>query len=242
MMKTFAASLPLLFVFSAVAQAPAPIDYRFDEVKRKVTLTTPTQALTAAKGQKAQSGDKVSTGFFSYALIASDHYKAKFEVFGSTDVHLAGGTPGVILSLDRGRLHAIFDKLTGTEPRIVQTPGALLAVRGTEYTVNVDRAGATTLDVWEGTVEIRSELRHEPMLVHAGQESSFGRHEQPTPPREMPPERRRDGTNDHNPEGQHPDARGGHEGGPQQPGMGPGGHGPGGTQPMPQPPPNKPPL
>ena len=240
-MKTLAASLPLLLVVSAVAQAPAPIDYRLDEVKRKVTLTTPTQSVVAAKGQRAQSGDKVSTGFFSYALIATERYKAKFEVFGSSDVQLAGGTPGVILSLDRGRMHAIFDKLTGTEPRIVQTPGALLAVRGTEYTVNVDRTGATTLDVWEGIVEVRSDLRREPMLVHAGQESTFGRREAPSNPRPMPQDRRRDGGTDRSPEGRNGEPqRGGRDGAPPQ-GM-PGGRGPGSNPPPTQPPPSKPPV
>lgn len=205
-MKTFVACLAMLLAAPARAQAPASIDYRFDEVKRKVTVTTPTRELTAAKGVRAQTGDKVSTGFFSYALIASEHYRAKFEIFGSTDVKLAGGTPGVILAVDRGKLHAMFDKLTGTEPRIVQTPGALLAVRGTEYTVDVDRSGKTRLDVWEGTVEVRSDLRTEPVLVHAGQESSFGRHDAPTPPRQMPSERRRDGSNDRGGTAGHNDA------------------------------------
>src|SRR5216110_566565 len=131
------------------------IDYRFDQVKRKVVLND----APIVAGHHAQSGDKVQTGWFSYALIASDHYRAKFEIFSSTNVQLAGGTPGVIFSLERGRLHAMFDKITGSEPRVVQTPGALLAVRGTQYEVSVDANGKTELKVYQGTVEIRSELR-----------------------------------------------------------------------------------
>src|SRR5579859_1277186 len=126
--------LPLAMLASAVTQAPTSVDYRFDEVKRNVTLTTPNQEIRVQKGHRAESGDKVATGMFSYALIAADHYKAKFEIFGSTSVQLAGGAPGVILSLERGRLHAMFDKITGSEPRVVQTPGALLAVRGPSTT------------------------------------------------------------------------------------------------------------
>ncbi|HSP32923.1 MAG TPA: hypothetical protein VLU46_01250, partial [Thermoanaerobaculia bacterium] len=109
----------LLLISSASAEAPT-VDYRFDEVKRNVTVTKGSQELRVEKGHRAQSGDKVSTGVFSYALIAADQYKAKFEIFGSTDVHLAGGTAGVILSVERGKLHAMFDKITGSEPRIVQ--------------------------------------------------------------------------------------------------------------------------
>src|SRR5438105_15611140 len=102
------------------------IDYRFDQVKRKVVLND----APIVAGHHAQSGDKVQTGWFSYALIASDHYRAKFEIFASTNVHLAGGAPGVILTLERGKLHAMFDKLTGYEPRVVERPGAVRGVRG----------------------------------------------------------------------------------------------------------------
>ena len=190
-MKTLAAAFVVLSLArSATAQEQA-VDYRFDDVKRKVTVTKAAQqGSRVEKGQHAQSGDKVQTGWFSYALIASDRHRAKFEIFGSTDVQLASGTPGVILSLERGRIRAVFDKITGNEPRVVQTPGALLAVRGTQYDVEVDGTGKTTVDVWEGRVEIHSTLLREPLLLDAGQESVFGRRESPVA-RPMPEERRR---------------------------------------------------
>src|SRR5207237_1023172 len=89
----------------------------------------------------ARSGDKVKTGLFSYALIAAKPYGAKFESFSSSDVELAGNTPGALLTLNRGTLHAIFDKITGNEPRIRHTPGELLAVRGMKYTVSAGARG-----------------------------------------------------------------------------------------------------
>ena len=195
-MKTLLAALTMLTATAATTPsnpAATPIAYRFDDVKRSVVLKTPKEEIQAAKGSRAQSGDRVHTGFFSYALIASEPHKAKFEIFSATDVQLAGGAPGVILSLERGRIHAIFDKILGTEPRLVQTPGALLAVRGTQYNVEVDRAGKTMLDVFEGTVEIRSPFRHEPFLVHAGESSSFTRREPPPDhPMRTPEDRRPD--------------------------------------------------
>jgi hypothetical protein len=175
----FASFLALSVLSASTPKAPSPLDYRFDEVRRSVTLTTPTQQVPAETGLIAKSGDRVQTGWFSYALIASEQHRAKFEIFSSTEVRLAGGTPGVILSLERGHLHAIFDKITGSEPRIVQTPGALLAVRGTQYDVNVDSGGHTTLNVTEGVVEVRSGLREEPLLVHAGESASYSLHEPP---------------------------------------------------------------
>jgi hypothetical protein len=144
------------------------------------------------RGGQAKGGDKVKTGWFSYALIASDGSRAKFEIFSSTDVTLADGTPGVLISVERGRIRAAFDKITGSEPRVVKTPGALLAVRGTQFDVEVDSEGHTTVDVFEGTVEIQSAFRPEPLFVHAGEQSRFGRREPPTS-RPMPEDRRREG-------------------------------------------------
>jgi hypothetical protein len=224
-----------MFAFTAAttAQTPAAIDYRFDKVTRKVTLVSSSKELRVEAGQRAQGGDRVQTGWLSYALIASEHYRAKFEVFGSTDVTLASGEPGVILSLERGKLRAMFDKITGNEPRIVKTPGALLAVRGTAYNIEVDDAGKTTLRVFEGIVEVRSEFRKEPMFVPAGQTTNFGRREPPSAPRQMP---------DRAPNGTGPDGRDGHgapgdpRGGVQPPPSNHGAPPPGGNPPPPPPP------
>ncbi len=184
-------TLTALLLFSAATAAAQPIDYRFDDVKRKVTLN---QDLAVVRGQSAKSGDKIETGWFSYALIATQQYGAKFEIFSSTQVQLAEGTPGVLLSVERGKIRAVFDKITGSEPRVVKTPGAMLAVRGTQFDVDVDSAGKTTVDVFEGVVEVRSDLLHEPLLVPAGQQSVFGRRERPTA-RPMPESHRRNDPN-----------------------------------------------
>jgi hypothetical protein len=242
-MKTVFASLAMLTAAAATVTTPATVGYRFDDVKRSVTLKTAKQESPAAKGSHAQSGDRVHTGWFSYALIAAEPQRAKFEIFSSTDIQLAGGAPGVILSVERGRIHAMFDKITGSEPRIVQTPGALLAVRGTQYNVEVDAAGKTIVDVFEGTVEIRSPLRPEPFLVHAGETSSFSRRDPPPDhPMKTPDDRRQDapGRRDGAPQDPHGghDAPGAHSGDsgahgsappppasrPPAPPPGPGGH------------------
>lgn len=194
-MKTSLVTLLLLCAAASLtAQTAAPavtsIDYRFEEVRRNVVVAANKKERPAAVGNMAQSGENVQTGWFSYARIASDRYRAQFEIFSGSDVQLAGNAPGVILTLERGRLHAMFDKLVGNEPRIVQTPGALLAVRGTKYVIEVNRAGQTTLDVFEGTVEVQSPLQRAPMFVRAGEESIFSRREAPSL-RQMPEERRR---------------------------------------------------
>jgi hypothetical protein len=245
-MKTLLASLVAFSAVTALTQPP-PIDYRFDDVKRKVILTTPKQELSVARGQHAKSGDRVETGWFAYALIASEQYRARFEIFSSTQVKLAEGTPGVLLSIDRGRIRAMFDKLVGSEPRVVKTPGALLAVRGTQFDVEVDAAGRTTVDVFDGIVEVRSDLLRQPLLVHPGEQTTFGRRDAPTT-HPMPEDHRRNDPNrdsNRHPEGgddQHGAQRGGE--GQHQPPQQPPTAQPRGTRPpSPQPnPPSNPPT
>jgi hypothetical protein len=251
MKRTILASLLALIGGSGVG-AQTPVEYRFDEVRRTVTVMHGEKELRAAKGQQAESGDKVATGWFSYALIGSDRHRARFEIFSATTVTLAAGTPGVILTLERGRIRAAFDKIVGSEPRTVQTPGALLAVRGTKFDVEVDRDGETTLDVFEGIVEVQSSLRQQPpLMVRAGEESSFGPR-RPPDVRPMPEHRRNNGPdanrNKNNPDPNRPGDRRGEpgarppgEGGHGQPAGPPSGQ-PSGNPPPPPPPPHKPPV
>ena len=85
-MRTLAAWLLTVSAAGAVGAQPAPAPgYRFDEVRRKVVLTTGKQEVRVDKGQRAHSGDGVQTGFFSYALISSEQHRARFEIFASTD-------------------------------------------------------------------------------------------------------------------------------------------------------------
>lgn len=252
-MKRIGVSLLLLAVSAGAQQQPA-IDYRFDDVRRSVVLKHEGKEQSAAKGLQARSGDTVSTGWFAYALIGSERHRARFELFSSTSVTLASGTPGAILTLERGRIRAAFDKIVGSEPRTVQTPGALLAVRGTQFDVEVDRSGNTTLDVFEGIVEVQSPLQPKPLFVRAGEESSFGPRRppsmQPMPEqrRQNGPDAKRDGDrrspdrNGDRPQDNHPPgdaSQGNRPPGDLPPGSG-GGHG--SAPPPPPPPPHKPPV
>ena len=150
------------------------IEYRFEEVRSKVVLVSPVETSRAVAGTVALGGDRVRTGWLGYAVIGVPLKAARFEIFGSSEVVLSPESAGVILSIDRGRLSAVFDALAGDEPRAIRTPGALLAVRGTRYGVEVHRDQRAVLVVFEGAVEIISPLSAEPTVVRAGQISEFG--------------------------------------------------------------------
>lgn len=142
-----------------LAQAPPGerLAYRFEEVKSKVVRSPggdESRDVRVASGDPAEAGDVVKTGLFGRTVLSVPDRAARFEVFSSSRVQLAGGEPGVLLVLEKGRLRAAFDAFTGaSEARRVAAPGALLAVRGTRYGLEVT-GGESVLLVFEGTVEV----------------------------------------------------------------------------------------
>ena len=164
--------------------ASAPVEYRFAEVAGKVVLTHADTERRVSAGEVAEAGDEVRTGWRGRAVIEAPARASRFEVLPSTRVRLAGPEPGVLLVLERGRLKAIFDALAGHDDRLVATPGALLAVRGTRYGVEVEADGAAAVTVFEGTVEVLPrDAALAPLAVRAGEVCRFGPH---TPPRAAP--------------------------------------------------------
>ena len=173
--------VPVLFT---LFQTPGPVTevltYRFEDVTRSVQrwpAGDKGQEVKVANGDAASSGDIVKTGWWSQAVIFVPERNTRFEVYASTQVKLAGGDPGVLLILEKGRIKAFFQALTdgSKQERQVAVPGALLAVRGTRYGVEVDKGGKSTLVVFEGVVEVLHKAPHtESIRVKAGEWATFG--------------------------------------------------------------------
>lgn len=166
--------LACALVLAAVSDTQ-PLQYRIESVTSKVTLGHEGTERRATVGEAAFAGDTIRTGWRGRTVVAAPDAAARFEIHPSTDAVLAGDEPGVLLTVRRGVIKAFFDALTGRDDRVVATPGALLAVRGTRYGVDVDTDGVATLVVFEGVVEVRSRLAGvAPVPVHAGERSRFG--------------------------------------------------------------------
>ena len=163
----------LVLATAAVAgEGPAgAVEYRVTEVKRKLVRESEEGAERLAAGAELASGDLLRTGWFSRALIAAPARAATFRLSARTRVRLAHEVPGVLLEVERGRLRAVLDALVGGEetPRMVTTPSAVLAVRGTGYGVEVAGDGGTTVTVLEGVVEVTDRAgTSAPLEVRAG--------------------------------------------------------------------------
>ena len=79
-----------------LAQVPAGerLAYRFEEVKSKVVRSPggdEARDVRVAAGDAADAGDVVRTGFFGRTVLAVPERAARFEVFSSSRVQLAGG-------------------------------------------------------------------------------------------------------------------------------------------------------
>ncbi len=171
---------------SSAPTAPPSTTYRVEAVHGKLVRLHQDTTTRLAVGSTPEGGDRLRTGWFSRAELSSPAARAHFALGRATTVRLADGEPGLLLEVERGRLRALLEALAGLpdRERLVATPSAVLAVRGTSYGVEVDRRGDTTVAVFAGTVQVRSRSgQGEPVMVGAGQAVTVRRDSVPGLPR-----------------------------------------------------------
>ncbi|HSL16581.1 MAG TPA: FecR family protein [Methylomirabilota bacterium] len=155
---------------AAVGTEPDRLIYDIVDVKRKLFEETGAEPRRLVVGDRAVSGDRLRTGSSSRAELQVASHATRFLLGPKTRCTLAHERPGVLLHVERGRLRAIFDAFTGADERLVTTPSAVLAVRGTTYGVAVARDGDTELVVFAGVVEVLDPAGvRAPVRVEAGE-------------------------------------------------------------------------
>lgn len=87
-----------------------------------------------------------------------------------------------------GSLFAKFQKIVEQrQSREIETPSAVVAIRGTEFDLQVDRQQTTVVRVYKGKVSLRSKTAPGEVMVGVNQESRVERGKPPTPPRPFTP-------------------------------------------------------
>ena len=136
-------------------------------------------------GDQAHSGDRLRTKSSSQADLEVVSHAALFRLGSGTRCTLAHDRPGLLLHVEKGHLRAIFGAFSGEDARLVTTPSAVLAVRGTQYGLQVEKDGDTRLVVFQGVVDVIDPTGvHPPVRVESGQQTRIKVDKPPKTPSE----------------------------------------------------------
>ena len=146
------------------------------EVKGKVSITPPQGAAAMAqRGMVLPAETAIETVKGSVILLLADG--SQLLVKNKTRVVLKSpdSSDGNFLQMFVGEILANIKKRLGeTPPFRMGTPSAVITVRGTRFTVQVDKRGRTAVQVFEGIVEVEG-LTEKPraVLVEPGYETKI---------------------------------------------------------------------
>jgi hypothetical protein len=155
------------------------------QVKGKVSVTPPQGAATGAqRGMALPAETMVETAKGSIVLLLSDGS----QVLVKSNTRLALKSPdaveGNFLQMLVGEILANIKKRLGeTPPFRMGTPSVVITVRGTRFSVRVDKKGRTAVEVLEGIVEVEG-LGEKPraVLVRPGYRTQADPGRQPQTP------------------------------------------------------------
>lgn len=155
------------------------------EVKGNASVT-PSQGAPAKaqRGMVLSAETSIETDKGSVILLLADGS----QVLVKSKTHLVLKSPdhgdGHFLQMFLGEILAVIKKRLGeTPPFRMGTPSAVITVRGTRFSVRVDKKGRTTVQVFEGMVEVEG-LGEKPraVLVEPGYQTEVDPGKQPQLP------------------------------------------------------------
>jgi len=164
------------------------------EWKGNIRLSLPGQSPSnPLRGELLPSGTILDTGSGTLLLRLSDGSEVLVRAHTRLQVQQPSLTDPSYFQLLLGRIRALINKRTGgAVPFELGTPSAVIAVRGTEFDVEVNPRNVTEVDVVDGIVEVygRNSTAGS-VLLEPGYSTRVGMGsdpEQPEPTNEMRPE------------------------------------------------------
>lgn len=155
------------------------------EVKGKVSVTPPQAAAAVAqRGMVLPADTSIETAKGSVILLLADGSQVLVKPKTHVVLKSPGGGDGHFLQMFLGEILANIKKRLGeTPPFRMGTPSAVITVRGTRFSVRVDKKGRTTVQVFEGTVEVEG-LGEKPraVLIEPGYQTEVDPGKQPQLP------------------------------------------------------------
>jgi FecR-like protein len=188
----------IVFLCGGVAMATAqeqqqtsvPINAPFagatiSDWKGKVHLTLPGQSPSSpVRAEILAPGSILDTGGGRLLLQLADGSQILVRPHTRLMVQQPAPTDRGYFQLLLGRIRALINKQTGGAPPFeLGTPSAVIAVRGTQFEVEVNQHRETEVDVIEGLVEVISNHTGTSVLVGAGSSTRVGMNIAPETPR-----------------------------------------------------------
>src|SRR3981081_997097 len=164
------------------------------EWKGNIRLSLPGQLPSnPSRGEQLPPGTILDTGSGRLLLRLSDGSEVIVRAHTRLQVQQPSLTDPSYLQLLLGRIRALINKRTGgAVPFELGTPSAVIAVRGTQFDVEVNARNVTEVDVVDGLVEgFGQNANGGSVLVEPGFSTRIGIDsdpEQPEPTNEMRPE------------------------------------------------------
>ena len=172
----------------ALAQEPNPASVNapiagatISQWKGNIHLSLPGQVSSSpAIGETLPPGTVLETRGGKLLLQLTDGSQVLIRAHTRLTIQQPTPTDRGYFQLLLGRIRAIITKRTGGAPPFeLGTPSAVIAVRGTEFEVEVNKRQETEVDVFEGVVEVIGRHSGTSVLVPAG---SLTRVRMDTPP------------------------------------------------------------
>ena len=153
--------------------------------KGKIHLNLPGQSQSGPViGETLPPGTVLETGGGRLLLQLTDGSQVLIRAHTRLTVQQPSPTDPGYFHLLLGRIRALITKHTGGAPPFeLGTPSAVIAVRGTDFEVHVNRQQETEVDVSEGVVEVIGRYSHTSVFVQAGSSTRVGMDTPPEEPR-----------------------------------------------------------
>jgi len=185
----------VVFVFAAAQTAPPqqtilPIgSAEISEVKGAVVLHSPQGSpLNAQRGVTVTAGSTIETAKGSVLLDLQDGSQVLVKAHSNVVLKAPNEGKGYSLELFIGNILVKVRKRLGNNPSFrMGTPTAVITVRGTHFSVEVNKRG-TMVEVFEGLVEVAGLMQGSPrVLIRPGFSTGVERDRGPEQPREIGP-------------------------------------------------------
>jgi hypothetical protein len=142
------------------------------------------QSSTPTLGETLPPGTVLETGGGRLLLQLADGSQVLIRAHTRLMVQQPSPTDRGYFQLLLGRIHAAISKRTGGAPPFeLGTPSAVIAVRGTQFEVEVNQRQETEVDVFEGLVEVIGRNYGTSVLVGPGSSTRVGISTPPETPR-----------------------------------------------------------